>query len=103
MGKHLKSILVVLGIFILVIFIVDRLVLSPPSTTELTYTQFFTKVQDHQVKKVKINGREISGELNDQAQTKFTTTAPEDKDMVSALRSNGVEISAVNNQSTPLL
>jgi hypothetical protein len=54
MGKHLKSILVVLGIFILVIFIVDKLVLSPPSTTSLTYSQFYGKVQEHQVKKVTI-------------------------------------------------
>ena len=85
MGKHLKSILVVLGIFILVIFIVDKLVLSPPSTTPLTYSQFYSKVQDHQVKKVTISGREITGELNDQAQTKFSTTAPDDKDLLPTL------------------
>jgi len=103
MGKHLKSILVVLGIFVLVIFIVDKLLWSPPQTTSLNYTQFWTKVQAHQVKQVTINGREISGQLNDQSQTKFTTTTPDDKDLLPALRSNAVEITAVNNQSTPLL
>jgi cell division protease FtsH len=103
MGKHLKSILVVLGIFILVIFILDKLVLNSPSTTQLSYTQFWNKVNEHAVKKVTISGRDIAGELNDQAQTKFTTTAPEDRDLLPALRSNGVDVSAVNNQSTPLL
>ncbi len=103
MGKHLKSILVVLGIFILVIFIVDKLLLSPPSTQTLSYTSFFSKVQDHQVKKVTISGREIAGELNDQASSKFTTTVPDDKDLIPALRKSNVEITAVNNQSTPLI
>ena len=103
MGKHLKSILVVLGIFILVIVIVDKLVLSPPSTTALTYSQFYDKVDRHQVKKVTISGRDITGELNDQAQTKFTTTMPDDRDLLPALRAAKVDISAVNNQSTPLI
>jgi cell division protease FtsH len=103
MGKHLKSILVVLGIFILVIFIVDKLVLNPTTTTTLTYTQFWNDVTDHKVKNVTITGRDISGQLNDQAGTKFTTTAPEDRDLLPTLRQNGVEVSAVNNQSTPLI
>src|ERR1700676_5099979 len=103
MGKHLKSILVVLGIFVLVIFIVDKLLWNPPASQSLTYSQFWTKVQAHQVKQVTINGREIAGQLNDQGQTHFTTTTPDDKDLLPALRSNAVEITAVNNQSTPLL
>ena len=48
MGKHLKSILVVLGIFILVIFIVDKLVLSPTTSTQLSYTTFYQKVEKDQ-------------------------------------------------------
>jgi cell division protease FtsH len=103
MGKHLKSILVVLGIFILVIFIVDKLLLSPPSTQTLSYTAFYGKVQEHQVKKVTVSGREIAGELNDQGSTKFTTTTPDDRDLIPTLRKNGVEITAVNNTSTPLI
>jgi cell division protease FtsH len=103
MGKHLKSILVVLGIFILVIFIVDKLLLSPPSTKPLSYSQFYSKVQEHQVKNATISGREITGELNDQASSKFSTTAPDDRDLLPTMRKNGVDITAVNNQSTPLI
>ncbi|HEX3548903.1 MAG TPA: ATP-dependent zinc metalloprotease FtsH [Candidatus Elarobacter sp.] len=102
MGKHLKSILVVLGIFILVIFIVDRLLLSPPSITQLNYSQFYTKVQNHEVKRVTISGHDITGELNDSAQTKFTTTAPDDRDLVPRLLAKNVEVTAVNAQATPV-
>ncbi|HTJ27395.1 MAG TPA: ATP-dependent zinc metalloprotease FtsH [Candidatus Limnocylindria bacterium] len=101
MGKHLKSILVVLGIFVLVLFIVDKLVLSPTTNQPLSYTAFYQKVLSHQVKKVTISGHEISGEGIDNS--KFTTTAPDDRDLITTLRQNGVEISAVSAQSTPLL
>ncbi|MBV8299802.1 MAG: ATP-dependent zinc metalloprotease FtsH [Candidatus Eremiobacteraeota bacterium] len=104
MGKHLKSILVVLGIFILVIFIVDKLVLAPSATTQqLSYSTFFSDVQQHKVKKVTMTGRDISGELSDG--TKFTSTAPavDDKDLIPALRANVPDFAAVNNSSTPLL
>src|ERR1700736_4394238 len=102
MGKHLKSILVVLGIFILVIFIVDKLVLSPSGSTKpLAYSAFYTNVEQHKVKNVTMSGHDISGELNDG--TKFTTTAPDDRDLVPTLRKNDVEITSVNNSSTPLL
>jgi cell division protease FtsH len=103
MGKHLKTILVVLGIFVLVIFIVDKLLTGGPTTTTLSYSQFWTKVQEHQVKKVTINNRDISGELTDQTQSKFTTTAPDDKDLLPELRKNNVEITAVNAPSTPFI
>ncbi|HEX3465055.1 MAG TPA: ATP-dependent zinc metalloprotease FtsH [Candidatus Elarobacter sp.] len=103
MGKHLKSILVVLGIFVLVIFVVDKLVIGGPSSQTLTYTQFWDKVEAHQVAKVTISGRDISGQLKDAAQSHFTTTTPEDKDLLPALRAAKVDVSAVNAQSTPLI
>ncbi len=102
MGKHLKSILVVLGIFILVIFIVEKLLLNPTPQTQLTYSQFYTKVQSHEVKRVTIQGHDINGELNDPAQTKFVTTAPDDRDLVPTLLAKHVEVSAVNTQATPV-
>ncbi len=101
MGKHLKTILVLLGIFVLVIFIVDKLVLSPTPNTQLAYSQFYTDVTSHKVKKVTIAGHDISGELNDGS--KFTTTAPDDRDLLPSLRANNVEITALQAQSTPLL
>src|SRR5579884_3138549 len=101
MGKHLKSILVVLGIFVVVIFIVDKLVLTTPSNTPLAYSQFYADVTSHKVKKVTMAGHDISGELTDGS--KFTTTAPDDRDLLPSLRANNVEITALQTQSTPLV
>ena len=101
MGKHLKSILVVLGIFILVIFIVDKLVLSPTNNQPLSYSSFYDKVQAHQIKKVTISNHEISGDTTDGQ--KFTTTSPDDRDLVPTLRANHVEFNVISQQSTPLI
>jgi cell division protease FtsH len=101
MGKHLKSILVVLGIFILVIFIVDKLVLSPTNNQPLSYSTFYDKVQAHQIKKVTISGHEISGDTTDGQ--KFTTTAPDDRDLYPTLRANHVDFNVISQQSTPLI
>jgi cell division protease FtsH len=103
MGKHLKSILVVLGIFVLVIFVVDKLVIGGPSSQTLTYTQFWNAVEQHKVAKVTISGRDISGQMNDATQSHFTTTTPDDKDLLPALRAAHVDVSAVNAQATPLI
>ncbi|HWT06228.1 MAG TPA: ATP-dependent metallopeptidase FtsH/Yme1/Tma family protein, partial [Xanthomonadales bacterium] len=100
MGKHLKGILVVLGIFILVIFIVDKLLLSPNPSTPLAYSTFFTDVQQHKIKKATITGHEIAGDMVDGA--KFSTVAPDDRDLYPALRAANVEYTVVNNTSTPL-
>src|ERR1700738_2159953 len=101
MGKHLKTILVVLGIFILVIFIVEKLLVGPTANQALSYSTFYNKVQEHQVKSVTISGREVTGQLQDGS--KFTTTQPDDKDLLPELRRNKVDINVVNNQSTPIL
>jgi cell division protease FtsH len=101
MGKHLKSILVVLGIFILVIFIVDKLIVGGTPSQPLSYSQFYSDVQQHRVKSVTISGREISGDLTDG--TKLTTTMPDDTTLIPELRRERVDIKVVNSQSTPLI
>ena len=74
MGKHLKSIIVVLGIFLLVIVIVDRLILPQNPSKTLAYSAFYDRVVENQVKDVKLSGTEISG--TESNGDKFTTTAP---------------------------
>ena len=103
MGKHLKSILIVLGIFILVIFVVDRLVLTPTNTSKISYSAFLGKVTDDQVKKVTIAGTEVAGEYVGSAADKFTTTLPTgDHQAVDLMEKHKVEISAESGGSTPL-
>ena len=61
MGKHLKSILVVLGIFLLVIFLVDKLILPSTPSKQLAYSVFYDRIVDNDIKDVKLTGSEISG------------------------------------------
>jgi cell division protease FtsH len=103
MGKHLKSILVVLGIFLLVIFIVDKLVLQPTTVKQLAYSDFYDQVEKNQVRDVKLVARDISGtETNGD---KFTTTAPvlEDQTLLPELRAHHVTVTAEATQTTPLV
>jgi cell division protease FtsH len=101
MGKHLKSILVVLGIFLLVIFIVDRLVLQPNPSKTLAYSTFYDRVTENQVKDVKVTGRDISG--TEVSGDKFATTAPDDPTLIPTLRAHHVQISVETAQSTPII
>jgi cell division protease FtsH len=101
MGKHLKSILVVLGIFLLVIFIVDKLVLQPNPSKTLAYSAFYDRVSENQVRDVKVTGREISG--TEVSGDKFVTTAPDDPTLIPTLRAHHVQISVETAQSTPII
>jgi cell division protease FtsH len=102
MGKHLKSILVVLGIFLLVIVIVDRLILPQNPSKALAYSAFYDRVVDNQIKDLKLSGTEISGtEANGD---KFTTTAPAaDPSLIPTLRAHHVTFSAEATNTSPFL
>ncbi len=103
MGKHLKSILVVLGIFLLVIVIVDKLVLQPNPSKQLAYSAFYDRVVENQIKDVKLTGSEISG--TESNGDKFTTTAPsgQDPSLIPTLRAHHVTFSAEATNTSPIL
>ncbi|MFN2459706.1 MAG: ATP-dependent zinc metalloprotease FtsH [Candidatus Velthaea sp.] len=101
MGKHLKSILIVLGIFVFVIFIVDKLVLQQPPSSRIDYSQFYEKVDRDQIQKVTVTGRDVAGELKDGQ--KFTTTIPDDRDLYPTLRAHHVDVVIENANSTPVI
>ncbi len=109
MGKHVRSIIVVVFIFIAVIFIVDKLVLNQTSATKLDYSQFYTQIEAGNVNKVSISGHDIAGELKratgaTNGDVKFTTSYPDaDKDLVPELRKHNVDITIDNPQATPFL
>ena len=103
MGKHLKSILIVLGAFILVIFVVDKLVLTQPNSTKISYSAFLGKVTDDKVKKVTIAGTEVAGEYVGGAADKFTTTLPAgDHQAIDLMEKHKVDITSESGGSTPL-
>ena len=102
MGKHLKSILVVLGIFVLVILIVDKLIIQPSPSKQLAYSVFYDQVVDNQIHDIKLTGNEISG--TEKNGGKFTTTAPaiQDPNLIPTLRQHQVQFSADTANSTPV-
>ncbi len=109
MGKHVRSIVIVLAIFIAVIFIVDKLVLNQTPATKLTYSQFLDAVQDNNVSKVMISGHDVAGELKHSipaatsGDLKFTTTILDEPYVDAQLRQYHVETTVDNPQTTPLL
>ncbi len=109
MGKHVRSILLVLFIFIVVIFVVDRMVLNQAPSTKLTYSQFVDAVNDNNVAKVMISGHDVAGELKHptaaiaSGETKFTTTVGDADPIAATLQKHGADVTYDNPQSTPFL
>ena len=108
MGKHVRSIILVVFIFIAVIFIVDKLVLNQTAAAKLDYSQFYTQIEAGNVNKVSISGHDIQGELKratsaTSGDQKFTTSVPDDRDLVPELRKHNVDITIDNPQATPFL
>jgi cell division protease FtsH len=108
LGKHVRSIILVVFIFIAVIFIVDKLVLNQTAAAKLDYSQFYTQIEAGNVNKVSISGHDIQGELKratsaTSGDQKFTTSVPDDRDLVPELRKHNVDITIDNPQATPFL
>ena len=109
MGKHVRSIVIVLFIFIAVIFIVDRLVLNQTPSAKLTYSQFVAAINDNNVAKVTISGHDVAGELKrpiaavSSGDLKFTTTIGDSSGVASDLQRHGADVSFDNPQTTPFI
>ncbi|GAC1476295.1 MAG: ATP-dependent zinc metalloprotease FtsH [Vulcanimicrobiaceae bacterium] len=108
MGKHVRSIVIVVLIFIAVIFIVDKLVLNQTPTTKLSYSQFYAQIDAGNIEKVTISGaHDVSGELKKalpgSADTRFTTTVVDDSALLADMRKHDVQITVDNPQTTPFI
>ncbi len=107
MGKHVRSIFIVVLIFVIVIFIVDKLVLNAPAASKLTYSQFYQQVDAGNVKKVTISGHDVAGELKkaptDNADARFVTTIVDESGLLADMRKHGVQITVDNPQQTPFI
>ena len=109
MGKHVRSIVIVLFIFIAVIFIVDRLVLNQTPSAKLTYSQFVGAINDSNVAKVTISGHDVAGELKrpiaavSSGDLKFTTTIGDSAGLAADLQRHGADVSFDNPQTTPFI
>src|SRR5579883_1352804 len=101
MGKHARAILLILGIFVFVIFVVER-VLQPTQMTRISYSQFYSYVQQDKVSKVTLAGHEVTGEYRDTG-AKFQVTTPSESDYLPELRKHHVEINVDQQNATPII
>jgi cell division protease FtsH len=108
LGKHVRSIVIVVLIFIAIIFIVDKLVLNQTPATKLDYTALYTQVDKGNVKDVTISGHEVTGDLNRPigagGDTRFTSTILDnDSALPGEMRKHDVAITVDNPQTAPIL
>ncbi len=103
MGKHLKSILIVLSIFVFAIIVVDKLVLNNQTTTRVAYSDFYADLSAGKIAKVAISGHDIVGEKKGDPGEKFSTTGPETADYMPLLHKMNVKYSIESTSGTPLL
>jgi len=108
LGKHVRSIVIVVLIFIAVIFVVDKLVLNQTPATKLTYSQFYAQIDAGNIEKVTISGQhDVSGELKKAlpggADLRFTTTVVDDSALLADMRKHEVQITVDNPQTTPFI
>jgi ATP-dependent Zn protease len=83
---------VALGIFILVVFIVDKLVLAPSGST-IPVATVIGHLDRHDVRRVTIPAGQISLELNDGKTISTFVTA--DRDLWPAIKRSGADVSIV--------
>ena len=75
MGKHLRSIILVVVAIVLVFFVVERVVLPQNSNKKLPYSDFYSQVVQGHVKDFQAVGHDGTGELKDG--TKYMVSVPE--------------------------
>jgi ATP-dependent Zn protease len=100
--KLLRNVLIALGIFILAVFVVDKLVLTGPErTTELAAVIAHLDRKD--VRRVVVPARTIALELNDG--TRLTASVPADRDLWPLIRRSGADVALTSAAAgeTPLL
>ena len=108
MGKHVKTIAIVIIICIAAILAVDKVWVSNSPTAKLSYTDLYAQVDGGNVKDVTISGQhDVTGDLRrplaSGQDSRFTATIVDDSALLSDMRKHGVAISVDNPQTTPIL
>lgn len=100
--RWLSSLLIALGLFILVVFVVDKLVLSGPSTPRASLSNAIAQLDKHEVRRVTIPASTMLVELNDGS--KITVAIPNDRDLGPLVRRSGADLALASaGTETPLI
>ena len=90
--RWLSLVLTALGIVILVLFVVDKTVLSPPESG-LPVATVIDHLNRHDVRRVTIPAGQITVELNDGK--RISTSVTPDRDLWPAIRRSGADVTIV--------
>ena len=107
MNPTIRTLIVWVAIFIVVILLWNTFQAGRVDRFPLTFTDFMAEVEDGRVKEVTIRGQELSGVFAEGGQYQegdnFITYLPEYPDLVQELREAGVVIKAEEPRENPLL
>ncbi len=106
LGKHVRSIVVAVLVFVLLIVIVDKVLLTNTAPKKLSTYDFYTAVESNKVASVTIAGHDITGvyrEVPAGTEKNFTSTIADDPNLVKDLRAHHVDFTAEAQASTPVL
>ena len=95
--SHNLALWLVLGLMILLLFNVFSRQQSPKP--EVAFSDFFAALQRGEVSEVTIQGQTIHGRFSDDS--RFTTFAPDDPELMHTLREQGVRVSARPEEGDP--
>lgn len=103
MDKTLKNIAIYVLIVLMALFAIQLTSNREAKVSELTYPQFYSKVEQGQVKTAELevdnNIYRIKGQLNDK--TAYTSTAPKEGDIIKLLNDKKVDFNVVPVPPTP--
>ncbi len=103
MDKTLKNIAIYVLIVLMALFAIQLTSNRDTKVSELTYPQFYSKVEQGQVKTAELevddNIYRIKGQLNDK--TAYTATAPKEGDIIKLLTDKKVDFNVVPMPPTP--
>jgi ATP-dependent Zn protease len=100
--RWLTPILVLLGLFILTVFVVDKVLVGGPRPPSATLSNVTAHLEKHDVRRVTVPARTMLVEMNDGS--KITVDVPNDRDLGPLVRRSGADLAFTNVSSeTPLL
>jgi ATP-dependent Zn protease len=100
--RWLSPTLVVLGLFILTLFLVDKTIVGGPGTAQVTLSNVMAHLEKHEVRRVTVPARTMLVELNDGS--KVTVEVPRDRDLGPLVSRSGADLAFTNvSADTPLL
>jgi len=91
-NQFYKNLALWLVISLVMILIFNMMTQKEPETKSITYTAFLSAVEEGKIREVTVQGANIEGVYQDDS--RFSTYAPDDPNLVAELRSKGVVIQA---------